>query len=102
MKKVKVTEDVELSAQYPESSGSRVDIRLASGATLTQTVRYPKGHAMNPLTDAEIEAKFRTLFSEAGTAAQCEAALEALRNFDRAKNVRHDVLAKLALRPAEA
>jgi 2-methylcitrate dehydratase len=100
MKKVTVTEDAGLSAQYPESSASRVDVRLASGTTLTREVRYPKGHAMNPLTDAEVEAKFRELFVQCGDAAQCEITLEALRNIDRAKDVRRDVLERLALRPA--
>jgi len=102
MKKVGVTEDAGLSAQYPESSGSRVDVRLTSGATLTHEIRYPKGHAMNPLTNAEVEAKFRELFAQCGNPAQCEAALEALRNLDRAKDVGRDVLAQLALRPADA
>jgi 2-methylcitrate dehydratase len=100
MKKVTVTEDAKLSAQYPESSGSRVDVRLASGATLTHEIRYPKGHAMNPLTDAEVEAKFRELFAQCGNAVQCETALAALRNLDRAKDVGREVLGTLALRPA--
>ncbi len=100
MKKITVTEDAELSAQYPQSSASRLHMRLISGASLTHEVRHPKGHAMNPLTDAEIEAKFRDLFAPCGNAAQCETALEALRNFDRAKDVRRDVLERLALRPA--
>jgi len=102
MKKVTVTEDAGLSAQYPESSGSRIDVRLSSGATLTHEIRYPKGHAKNALTDAEVEAKFRELFAQCGNPAQCETALEALRNLDRAKDVGRDVLARLALRPADA
>jgi 2-methylcitrate dehydratase len=100
MKKVTVTEDAKMSAQYPESSGSRLAVTLSSGATLTHEIRYPKGHAMNPLTDAEVEAKFRELFAQCGNAAQCETALAALRNFDRAKDVGREVLVTFALRPA--
>ena len=58
-----------------------------------------KYDAMNPLTNAEVEAKFCELFTQCGTSSQCEAALAALRNLDSATNVR-DVLALIAMRPA--
>lgn len=101
MKKISVTEDAGLSARYPQASAGRVDLRLSSGETLTREVHYPKGHAMNPLTDAEVEAKFRELFAQCGNPAQCESALDALRNLDQVKNVGRDVLERLALRSAE-
>jgi 2-methylcitrate dehydratase len=63
-------------------------------------VRYPKGHAKNPVTDVEVDAKFRELFAASGSVAQCDAALAALWDLDRAKDVGRDVLARLALRPA--
>jgi 2-methylcitrate dehydratase len=74
---------------------------LSSGETLTREVHYPKGHAKNPLTDAEVEAKFRELSAGCGNPAQCESALDALRNLESVKNIRHDVLERLALRRDE-
>ena len=56
---------------------------MADGDTQTAEVRYPKGHAKNPLTDAELEAKFRRIFTDGGRTAQCEPALQALWAFDR-------------------
>jgi 2-methylcitrate dehydratase len=58
MKKIRIFEDRALTALYPESAPSRVSIRHAGGELLTIDVRYPKGHARNPMSDAEIDEKF--------------------------------------------
>ena len=100
MKKVTVSEDTALSARYPESSPSRVSVRLSSGELITTEVRYPKGHAKTPMDDAEVEQKFRDLFLHCGNEGQCDAALKALQNFDRASDVKRDVLQWFAIRPA--
>ena len=39
----------------------RVTVRLRDGRTLAKQVDYPKGDPRNPLSDAEIEEKFRAL-----------------------------------------
>ena len=36
-------------------------VTLADGRTCTREVEFPRGHAHNPMTDAEVEKKFRTL-----------------------------------------
>lgn len=61
MRKVKVTEDPVLSAQYPEGAPGRVSIRMKSGEKHVVEIRYPKGHEKSPMGDAEIESKFRDL-----------------------------------------
>lgn len=58
MKKIKVSEDEGLTALYPESAPARVSIRHVGGELLTVDVRYPKGHARNPMSDEEIDDKF--------------------------------------------
>src|SRR5687768_8049836 len=85
MGKVKVSESADLSALYPEAAPSRVSFRLASGEVLTSEVKYPKGHAKSPMQDVEVEQKFRQLFAAFGSAAQCDAALRALWELDRAR-----------------
>ena len=87
MQKIKVNASADLSALYPQSAPSRVRVRMESGDVLTGEVRYPKGHARNPLSDAELNIKFRRIFKEQGRAAQGEAALQALWAFDKAKDV---------------
>jgi 2-methylcitrate dehydratase len=59
--KVKVHRDAGLSARYPASIPNRLSITLADGRRLVKEVEFPRGHAGNPMTDAEVEQKFRTL-----------------------------------------
>ena len=99
MQKIKVNASADLCALYPESAPSRVRVRMESGDEHIGEVRYPKGHARNPLSDRELEEKFRRIFAEQGRAAQCAAALRALWAFDQAKDV-GDVFG--LLRPADS
>jgi 2-methylcitrate dehydratase len=59
--KVKVHRDAALSARYPRGIPNRVTITLKDGRQLVREVEFPRGHAGNPMTDAEVEKKFRTL-----------------------------------------
>lgn len=97
MQKIKVNASADMCALYPESAPSRVRVRMESGDEHAGEVRYPKGHARNPLSDAELNNKFRRIFAEQNRTEQGEAALQALWAFDHAKDV-GDVLG--LLRPA--
>jgi 2-methylcitrate dehydratase len=57
--KVKVYHDVTLDPGYPHGIPNRITLTLTDGRTLSREVAYPRGHAGNPMTDAEVEAKFR-------------------------------------------
>jgi 2-methylcitrate dehydratase len=59
--KVKVHRDKDLSARYPQGIPNKVAVTLADGRRVVREVEYPRGHAHNPMTDAEVEQKFRTL-----------------------------------------
>jgi len=61
VQRVEVHRHEELSAAYPAAVGNIITIRLRNGRTLSERVDYPHGHARNPLTDAEVEAKFHAL-----------------------------------------
>jgi 2-methylcitrate dehydratase len=87
MRKVKVVEDPAFSAQYPESAPGRVTLRLNSGKTHAAEIRYPKGHEKDPMTDAEIERKFRDLGKGRLDAACCDKVLDALWRIDGFDNV---------------
>jgi len=87
MQKVKVVESPELTARFPEAWSTRLRVRLASGGEVTTEVRYPKGHVKDPLSDADIEKKFRSMFRSYGDERQCQAVLDALWKFDHAASV---------------
>jgi len=63
MSKIKVKRNPEHNKQYPEAFPCFIEIKTKSGETFTKTVTYSKGHPKNPLTDNELEGKFKTLNS---------------------------------------
>jgi 2-methylcitrate dehydratase len=59
--KVKIHRDAALSSRYPAGIPNRVVVKLANGRQLMREVEFPRGHARNPMTDEEVEQKFRLL-----------------------------------------
>ncbi|MCA3364066.1 MAG: MmgE/PrpD family protein [Roseomonas sp.] len=57
--RTEVVPDAELNKLYPAKFPARVTITLDDGTKLTETVLLPKGDPGAPLTDDELEAKFR-------------------------------------------
>lgn len=78
MRKVKVAEDPALSAMYPEGAPGRVTIRMRSGEVHVAEIQYPRGHKNSPMTDGEIERKFRDMCAGRLDAERCDKALAAL------------------------
>ena len=87
MRKVKVQENAELTAQYPDAAPCRLKIRLKTGKEIVTEIKHPKGHISNPMGDKELEAKFRDSFKAYGTDSQCEIALRGLWNIDRCADI---------------
>ena len=56
--RIQVHRDASLSARYPAGIPNRLRIKLKDGRELVREVEFPRGHARNPMTDAEVEAKF--------------------------------------------
>ncbi len=61
MKRVIVKEDKALTERYPGSIPNRVTVKLDDGEVLAVQVDDPRGHPSNPMTEEEIERKFRLL-----------------------------------------
>ncbi len=59
--KVQVQRDAVLNDRYPRGIPNRVTVTSADGRRLVREVEFPRGHARNPKTDAEVEGKFRAL-----------------------------------------
>src|SRR5205814_2793837 len=51
--KIQVHRDAVLNERYPRGIPNRLTVRLADGRTLVREVEFPRGHARNPMTDAE-------------------------------------------------
>ncbi len=61
VQKIEVKADAALNALYPEGIPNRVRINTRTGEMFEKLVTFPRGHAQNPMTDGEVEAKFRAL-----------------------------------------
>ena len=86
-RKVRVTVDADFDRQFPARTIARVTIR-ARGEDLATTVEYPRGNPENPLSDAELEAKFLQLADDVVGQARGRALLSAIRDLPRAPDVR--------------
>ena len=80
--RVKVEASEEADRHMPEAM--RCDLKLVtkSGATHSAVVDYHKGHYKNPMSDAEVEAKFCGLALHVLEPAQTDRLLEALWNIE--------------------
>jgi len=59
LERTEVIADAELDLLYPEKFPARVVIEMENGETHEATIMYPKGDPQNPLTNAQLEDKFR-------------------------------------------
>ena len=87
LKKITVVEDKDLTAMYPEAVANRVTVKLASGKVISKQVNYHKGHPKNPMSDGDVEKKFRTLTKRHISESQTERALAMLRTLEKVNDV---------------
>lgn len=87
LKKITVIEDKTLSAKYPEAVANRVTVKLSSGKVVAKQVDYHKGHPKNPMSDIEVEEKFRRLTRKFLDKKRAKRILDAVWNLEKAKDV---------------
>jgi 2-methylcitrate dehydratase len=76
MDRIFISENPEFSALYPPVMRTQLDFTLVSGQVISKVTGYPRGHAANPATEADIEAKFRAECGRIATAAWVDRALD--------------------------
>jgi len=87
MKRITVKEDRTLTAAYPGSIPNRVTVKLDDGKALALQVDDPRGHPKNPMTEEEIERKFRLLTRSVLRESQIEKTLEFVRTIEKQSDV---------------
>ncbi len=87
LKKVKVIEDRELSRMYPEAVANRVTVTLTSGKTVSKQVNYHKGHPKNPMSDKDVEDKFRRLTAKQYSKTHADRVLKTVWGLEKTKDV---------------
>lgn len=86
--KMRIEENAEFTERYPAEYNCRIEVIKANGQTEVAATSYPKGHGKNPLSDAEVDAKFRRLACPTITEQQCEQALELIWSLENLPNLR--------------
>ena len=88
VKKVKVSSSEEADRRAPEALLSTVEVVAASGERISSAeVPYYRGHWKNPMTDREIEQKFRSLAQGMLDQGRTEDLLERLWNLDQVEDI---------------
>jgi len=87
MQRTKVTEDPAMTAKYPDRAPARVSVQFADGGRLVRECEVPSGHSGDPLSDAQVEAKYRGLFVAYGSRAQADRVLAALWELERCADI---------------
>ena len=87
MNRIRVAENPEFTRRFPQELPSQIDVVTRSGQRFTGRAEYPKGHARNPMTDADVATKFRDLSADVLGAARVDAVLQALWRLDDAPRI---------------
>jgi 2-methylcitrate dehydratase len=76
--------DAECMAAWPEACMNRVTVRFQDGSAETRSVRYYRGHANNPMSDAQLEEKLREQSTSLIAASELDELLTAIWSLDEA------------------
>ncbi len=87
VQRVKVGVSEEANRRAPEAMLCTVEVATKSGKRFAATVPYHKGHYKNPLSDAEVEEKFRSLARDLLTPAQTDALLDRLWHLEEVTDI---------------
>lgn len=98
IQKVKVIRDKGLTNQYPEAMPNLIKITMRDGRQFSNKVKYPKGHPKKPMTDDEVEEKFRTLAKGNISGQNIDHLLDVLWRIEEVKNVNKLFSKRLCLR----
>lgn len=81
--KTTLSEEPELTKDYPDGIPNRITVTLKDNTTLTKLVKYPRGHARNPMSDEEVFNKFKDNLARAGMEGQAEQIFDFIMGIDR-------------------
>jgi 2-methylcitrate dehydratase PrpD len=86
LRRVRVTVADDLTAKYPAAWPVRLAIETTGGVERASS-EYPKGNAENPVSTAELEAKFTTLVASRFGKPTAHAMLSALHSIEQSRNM---------------
>ena len=85
--RVTIDADEDMSRAFPQQWPAHVEVTLRDGRSFERLVPYPKGEPEAPMTESEIEDKFRDLATVAVTEEAADAIIRAVHALDRSAGV---------------
>jgi 2-methylcitrate dehydratase len=85
--RIKVNVSEEANKRAPEAMLCEVEVVTKSGERFRSEVAYHKGHYKNPMSDAEVEAKFRSLVEGLLSAREADRLLERLWHLEDVQDI---------------
>jgi 2-methylcitrate dehydratase len=87
IQKIRVIQQPEFMGRYPQAMPTRVTVRTQSGKEYVKQVDYPLGHPRNPMSDHEVEEKFRRLAAGQLDRARARQVIDLVWQLDRVKDI---------------
>jgi len=87
MGRIKIAENKDFTRQFPAKLMTEIEVLTRNGQRLIESAQYPKGHAKNQMSDADVESKFGILCEGLMDQAQQGALLKALWGVDQAADL---------------
>jgi len=87
MKKVQVRETEECNSKFPECNSFRIEVTMNNGEKIMRGIDHAKGDPQNPMTDEEIETKFRKLATPVMSKGQMDRALDRLWHLEDMRDI---------------
>lgn len=87
LRKVEVVADPEIERAFPALQRVKVRIDTADGRSFHKELDYPKGDPRNPLSDQEIETKFRALAARVLNKKRQNEVIDHVWNLDKAEDL---------------
>ena len=87
MSRMTLVEDPGFTERYPGEYNCRISLTGRDGITHTAHTCWPKGHRSNPMSDSDVESKFRSFAAPQLGDTQCDRVLETIRLLDQLGNL---------------
>ncbi len=87
MKKVRVVQLPEFVGRYPKTMPTRITVKTEAENTYISQVDLPAGHPGNPMSNRDLEAKFRRLAAGRLNRSRIDRLIEFVWNLDRVKDI---------------
>ena len=87
MSRMTLAEEPEFTARYPGEYNCRITLTGRDGQTHTAHTAWPKGHGRNPMSESDVESKFRSFAGSQLTPGLCNQVLETIRGLDKLPNL---------------